>query len=94
MKRRSNEARFMVSFRFRCPVFLFYAFFVQWVVSEKKKENVIPVTFWYLSIFGGILLLIYSIYRRDPVFILGQAMGLVIYLRNLILIYNNKASQE
>lgn len=70
--------------------FFFLRFFVQWVVSEKKRKSMIPVTFWYLSLLGGLLLLIYSIYRKDPVFILGQAMGLVIYSRNLILIYRQK----
>ncbi|MCM8765661.1 MAG: lipid-A-disaccharide synthase N-terminal domain-containing protein [Candidatus Omnitrophica bacterium] len=64
----------------------FLRFFVQWMVSERKGKSVIPLAFWYLSLLGGALLLIYSLYRKDPVFILGQAMGLVIYTRNLILI--------
>jgi len=68
--------------------FLFFMrFFVQWIVSEKKKQSTIPVSFWYLSIVGSILLLIYSIHRRDIVFIMGQSMGSMIYMRNLILIY-------
>lgn len=71
---------------FVAQLFFFLRFFVQWVVSEKKKKSVIPIAFWYLSLIGGMLLLIYSLYRRDPVFILGQAMGLVIYTRNLALI--------
>lgn len=61
-------------------------FFIQWVASEKKGESIIPVSFWYFSIFGSILLLAYSIYRKDIVFILGQSMGFFVYLRNLILI--------
>ncbi len=62
-------------------------FIVQWIYSEKKGKSSIPIIFWYLSIFGGIGLLIYAIFRKDPVIILGQSFGIFIYLRNLILIY-------
>ncbi len=62
-------------------------FIVQWIYSEKKGESFIPIIFWYLSIFGGIGLLTYAIFRKDPVIILGQCFGIFIYLRNLILIY-------
>ena len=55
--------------------------------SEKKRESSIPIHFWYLSIFGGIGLLIYAISRKDPVIITGQMFGIFIYVRNLILIY-------
>ena len=65
-------------------------FIVQWIYSEKKGESQIPIVFWYLSIFGGIGLLIYSIFRQDPVIILGQSFGLFIYLRNLYLIYKKQ----
>ena len=65
-------------------------FIVQWIYSEKKQESSIPVVFWYLSIFGGINLLIYAIFRKDPVIILGQSFGIFIYLRNLYLIYKRK----
>ena len=65
-------------------------FIVQWIYSEKKGESQIPIVFWYLSIFGGIGLLIYAIFRKDPVIILGQSFGLFIYLRNLYLIYNKQ----
>jgi lipid-A-disaccharide synthase-like uncharacterized protein len=61
-------------------------FLVQWLVSEAKRESVIPVPFWYLSLVGGSLLFIYAIHRRDPVFIVGQGAGLFIYTRNLVLI--------
>lgn len=61
-------------------------FIVQWIVSEREKRSVIPVVFWYLSLFGGLTLLLYAIHRRDPVFILGQLPGTFIYGRNLILI--------
>ena len=65
-------------------------FIVQWIYSEKKGESYIPVVFWYLSIFGGIGLLTYALFRKDPVIIIGQLFGIFIYLRNLILIYKKK----
>ena len=65
-------------------------FIFQWIYSEKKGESSIPIIFWYLSIFGGIGLLIYAIYRKDPVIITGQLFGIFIYLRNLILIYKKQ----
>ena len=65
-------------------------FIFQWIHSERKGESSIPLIFWYLSIFGGIGLLTYAIFRKDPVIILGQLFGILIYLRNLILIYKNK----
>jgi len=58
-------------------------FIVQWIYSEKHKRSVIPVAFWWFSLAGGAVLLTYAIWRRDPVFIAGQAGGLFIYLRNL-----------
>jgi lipid-A-disaccharide synthase-like uncharacterized protein len=61
-------------------------FLVQWIASERRKESVIPVSFWFFSIGGGLTLLVYAIYRLDPVFILGQSAGLFVYLRNLYLI--------
>lgn len=61
-------------------------FIVQWIRSEKAGESVVPVSFWWLSVFGGVLMLAYALYRWDPVFILGQALGLLVYLRNLALI--------
>ena len=65
-------------------------FIVQWIYSEKKGVSSIPIIFWYLSIFGGLGLLTYAIYRKDPVIISGQLFGIFIYLRNLILIYKKK----
>jgi len=61
-------------------------FAVQWVASERAGRSYIPVSFWYLSIGGSILLLVYAIYRRDPVFIMGQGPNVLIYVRNLMLI--------
>lgn len=62
-------------------------FLVQWIASERAKKSVVPIAFWYLSIAGAVVLFAYAVYRRDPVFILGQSMGLVIYVRNLWLIH-------
>ena len=62
-------------------------FLIQWIASERKRESHIPVQFWYLSIAGSTITTAYAIHRRDPVFIVGQATGLVIYVRNLMLIY-------
>ena len=61
-------------------------FLVQWIASEKRRDSVVPVAFWWLSLAGGITLLAYAIYRQDPVFISGQALGLGIYVRNLVLV--------
>lgn len=61
-------------------------FLVQWITSEIRRESVVPVSFWFLSIGGSLILLAYAIHRRDPVFILGQSVGSVVYLRNLALI--------
>ena len=58
-------------------------FAVQWIASERAGKSVVPLAFWLFSIGGGLLLLIYALYRRDPVFIAGQAFGVFIYLRNL-----------
>lgn len=65
-------------------------FVYQWIYSEKKGKSAIPIGFWYLSIFGGIGLLIYAVSRKDPVIIMGQIFGIFIYSRNLILIYRKK----
>ncbi|MFZ0614216.1 MAG: lipid-A-disaccharide synthase N-terminal domain-containing protein [Desulfobacterales bacterium] len=70
-------------------------FLVQWIYSERRKQSIIPTAFWYLSIGGSLTLLTYAIYRKDPVFIIGQASGFAIYLRNLQFIYReNKRRQS
>ncbi|HXF90430.1 MAG TPA: lipid-A-disaccharide synthase N-terminal domain-containing protein [Candidatus Nitrosotenuis sp.] len=61
-------------------------FVVQWFVSEKKRDSVIPLSFWYFSLSGGIVLFLYAIHIQDLVFIIGQGLGLIIYIRNLYLI--------
>ncbi|MDI4231592.1 lipid-A-disaccharide synthase N-terminal domain-containing protein [Bradyrhizobium sp. Arg237L] len=67
-------------------------FVVQWIASERARKSVIPVAFWFFSVGGGALLLVYALYRRDPVFIAGQALGLLVYFRNLYFIMLNRPS--
>jgi lipid-A-disaccharide synthase-like uncharacterized protein len=75
-----------LSIGFLGQAFFSMRFLVQWIASERRKESVIPISFWFFSIGGGLTLLIYAIYRLDPVFILGQGAGLFVYCRNLYLI--------
>ncbi len=65
-------------------------FIVQWFYTERARRSVMPDSFWYFSLAGGIMLLVYAIYRLDPVFILGQALGLIVYSRNLYFIWHHK----
>lgn len=69
-------------------------FLIQWICSEVKQESHIPIIFWYFSIGGGAILLIYAIHRKDPVFIVGQSTGLIVYVRNLILIYKKEKKER
>jgi len=59
---------------------------IQWIASEKKSESQVPIAFWYMSLIGGLITLTYAIYREDPVFIAGQSIGSLVYIRNLMLI--------
>lgn len=67
----------------------FMRFLVQWIASEKERKSVIPQSFWYFSIAGSLILLAYAIWRQDPVIMLGQSTGFIIYFRNLYLINRN-----
>jgi lipid-A-disaccharide synthase-like uncharacterized protein len=60
---------------------------IQWLASERSATSRVPVAFWYMSLIGGLITLAYAIYRRDPVFIAGQSVGAIVYLRNLMLIH-------
>ncbi len=66
-------------------------FLVQWIASERSRRSVVPNLFWYFSIGGGVTLLAYAVYRLDPVFIIGQAAGLLVYARNLYFIHRAPA---
>jgi lipid-A-disaccharide synthase-like uncharacterized protein len=74
---------------FVAQAFFTMRFVVQWIASERARKSVVPVAFWFFSIGGGTLLLVYALYRRDPVFIAGQALGLLVYIRNLYFIIIN-----
>jgi lipid-A-disaccharide synthase-like uncharacterized protein len=68
---------------FTGQLFFTARFLVQWLTSERARRSIVPKAFWYFSVGGGITILCYAIHREDPVFIVGQAGGLIIYLRNL-----------
>ena len=65
-------------------------FLVQWIASERAGRSVIPIAVWWFSVAGGLLLLVYALYRKDPVFILGQAFGVFVYLRNLYFVLRER----
>ena len=67
-------------------------FMVQWLYSERRKRSTIPIAFWYLSLAGGVVLFTYALHRQDPVFILGQSMGVLVYSRNLYFVYKERRS--
>jgi lipid-A-disaccharide synthase-like uncharacterized protein len=69
-------------------------FILQWIASERAKRSIVPEVFWYFSVAGGAMLFAYAIYRMDPVFMLGQGMGLLIYVRNIQMIWRQKASGQ
>lgn len=69
-------------------------FLVQWLVSEREGRSVIPVAFWFFSIGGGLITLIYGLQRREPVIILGQSLSLIVYVRNLVLIAREKRNRQ
>lgn len=89
----STDVAWML-FGFTAQFVFFARFIVQWIYAERKKVSAIPIMFWYLSIAGAIMLFTYSLHQRDPVFASGQAVALLIYLRNLVLIRREKAYAE
>src|SRR3954469_17295425 len=81
-----SQARLWLIIGFAGQALFTARFLVQWIASERKRDSVVPVAFWWLSLLGGLTLLSYASYRQDPVIIVGQAMGLVVYARNLMLV--------
>ena len=75
---------------FVAQAFFTMRFLVQWIASERAGRSVIPIAFWFFSICGGLLLLVYALYRRDPVFIAGQSFGVFVYLRNLYFVMRDR----
>jgi lipid-A-disaccharide synthase-like uncharacterized protein len=69
-------------------------FVVQWIVSERLGKSVVPIAFWFLSMGGGVMLLIYGLVRREPIIIMGQALAVVIYMRNLVLIFRQRSGDR
>ena len=88
-----NNLNFFMVLGFIGQFFFSMRFIVQWVASEKHKKSVVPLAFWVFSVLVSFLLLIYAIYRKDPVFILGQAPNLLIYFRNIWLIKTSKKGE-
>lgn len=84
----------LLALGFLGQVFFSMRFLVQWIASERKKESVVPICFWYFSVAGGLALLTYAALRQDPVFIVGQAAGLFVYGRNLYLIWRKARLAE
>jgi len=68
-------------------------FLVQWIASERAGRSVVPLAFWFLSMGGGLMTLVYGLVRREPVIILGQSLSIVIYLRNLVLIFRERGAR-
>jgi lipid-A-disaccharide synthase-like uncharacterized protein len=79
----------LAAFGFVAQAIFATRFIIQWIASERRRVSHVPVGFWWLSLTGGILMTIYGVLRRDPVIILGQAPGLVVYARNLMLIHRH-----
>lgn len=87
-----EQFSFWIALGFLAQAMFMMRFVVQWLASERAGRSVIPIAFWFFSVSGGSLLLIYAIKRQDPVFIAGQGLGLVIYFRNLWLIFRERRS--
>ena len=85
-----TPSNFLLIFGFAGQALFTARFLVQWIASERARRSVMPQSFWWLSLGGGAMLLAYAVARRDPVFVLGQGMGLVVYLRNLAMIRATK----
>jgi lipid-A-disaccharide synthase-like uncharacterized protein len=85
-----SSTMFWLGIGFAGQAFFTARFLFQWLASERKRSSVVPAAFWWFSLLGGITLLVYAIHRRDPVIIVGQAMGLVVYIRNLMLVEKSR----
>lgn len=85
-----TDATFWILFGLAGQAAFFSRFLVQWIASERQGKSVVPIAFWYLSLVGSATLFIYAIHRREPIFLLGQTVGCVVYVRNLVLIGRGK----
>ena len=84
----------MITIGFGGQLLFAMRFIIQWISSERQSRSIIPITFWYFSIGGGTVLLLYAIWRQDPVIICGQGLGLFIYGRNLYFIWRDQYWQK
>ncbi len=87
-----NQLDWWIALGFVAQIMFTMRFAVQWIASERAGKSVIPVAFWFFSIFGGLLLLLYALVRRDPVFIAGQAFGVFVYARNLYFVLRDRSA--
>jgi lipid-A-disaccharide synthase-like uncharacterized protein len=88
------KADFWLIFGLLAQLLFTARFVVQWIVSEKLGKSVIPLAFWFLSMGGGTMLLVYGLVRREPIIILGQGLAVFIYMRNLMLIFKPKKNAD
>ncbi len=86
----STEEKVWLGIGFLGQSLFFSRWLLQWFISEKKEESQIPVSFWYMSLGGSVIVLAYAIHILDPVFMAGQSVGTLVYVRNLILIHRSK----
>jgi lipid-A-disaccharide synthase-like uncharacterized protein len=85
---------FWLAFGLAAQLLFTARFVIQWLVSEKAGKSVVPVAFWVLSMGGGLMLLVYGLVRREPIIIMGQALAVFIYMRNLVLIFRPKTKSD
>ena len=90
----STESTLWIGIGFIGQALFSTRFFLQWLASERARRSIVPLAFWYFSLAGGLVLLSYAIHKRDPVFIVGQATGVFVYLRNLYLIRTGRRRAE
>jgi lipid-A-disaccharide synthase-like uncharacterized protein len=88
-----SEEWFWLAIGFTGQALFSCRFLIQWIVSERQKQSIIPRAFWYFSMAGGITLLCYALYKADPVFIVGQGAGILIYSRNLYFIFRGPRAE-
>ena len=82
---------FWLAFGLIAQLFFTARFLVQWISSERAGQSVVPMAFWFFSVGGGLMTLVYGVVKREPVIILGQALATIIYVRNIMLILKNRA---
>lgn len=90
----STDELIWVSIGFLGQGLFFGRWLVQWLASERSAESRVPISFWYMSLIGGLITLAYALYRKDPVFIAGQSVGAVVYIRNLMLIQRTGSAER